>query len=491
MHCRAAVFAGLLALLVLAAGAGILARDAHGSGPLETAFLPAEPFMDDNGLTLRRVRASGASTLRLFLNWRTVAPAGAARNRPDFNARNPDDPAYNWEDFDRQVTAVAEAGLKPLVTIHSAPQWAYPADAEINAVAFRPDPVQLGHFAYAAARRYSGQVEGLPRVRLWQAWNEPNISIMLRPQLVGGRPVSPGLYRALVNAIAAGVKAVHPDNLVVAGGTAPFRDITPEVQRQNKRWGPLTFMRELLCLSRTLRPTCSARVRFDIWSHHPYTSGGPTHEALLPDDVSLGDLPEMRRVLNAAVRAGHVRSRGKPRFWVTEFSWDSKPPDPQGVPTVLHTRWVAEALYRMWQNGVSLVTWFSIRDQPLATSYYQSGLFYRGGTVAADRPKPALRAFRFPFVAFVERGGVRVWGRTPGGKPGAVVVEQSFRGGWKRLGVLQAGTNGIFGRVFRTGTSGTVRARLANGTDRAAAFSLKPVPDRFFTPFGAVNLEPK
>ena len=264
------------------------------AGPLETAFLPAEPFLDDNGLTLRRVRASGASTLRLFLNWRTVAPAGAARNRPDFNARNPDDPAYNWEDFDRQVTAVAEAGLKPLVTIHSAPQWAYPADAEINAVAFRPDPVQLGHFAYAAARRYSGQVEGLPRVRLWQAWNEPNISIMLRPQLVGGRPVSPGLYRAMVNAIAAGVKAVHPDNLVVAGGTAPFRDITPEVQRQNKRWGPLTFMRELLCLSRTLRPTCSARVRFDIWSHHPYTSGGPTHEALLPDDVSLGDLPEMR-----------------------------------------------------------------------------------------------------------------------------------------------------------------------------------------------------
>ena len=119
-------------------------------------------------------------------------------------------------------------------------------------------------------------------------------------------------------------------------------------------------------------------------------------------------------MLNAAVRAGHVRSKGKPRFWVTEFSWDSKPPDPQGVPTVLHTRWVAEALYRMWLNGVSLVTWFSIRDQPLAASYYQSGLFYRGGTVAADRPKPALRAFRFPFVGFVERGGVRVWGRTPG-----------------------------------------------------------------------------
>lgn len=71
------------------------------------------------------------------------------------------------------------------------------------------------------------------------------------------------------------------------------------------------------------------------------------------------------------------------------------------------------------------------------------------------------------------------------------MVEQTFRGGWKRLGLLQTGRNGIFGRVFRTGTTGYVRARLADGTDRAAPFSLKPVPDRFFTPFGAVDLEPK
>lgn len=106
-------------------------------------------------------------------------------------------------------------------------------------------------------------------------------------------------------------------------------------------------MRELLCLSPSLRPTCSAETRFDVWSHHRYTSGGPTHQAVLRDDVSLGDLPEMRRVLDAAMRAGHVRSAGKPRFRVTEFSWDSSPPDPNGVPTALHTRWVAEALYRM------------------------------------------------------------------------------------------------------------------------------------------------
>ena len=66
------------------------------------------------------------------------------------------------------------------------------------------------------------------------------------------------------------------------------------------------------------------------------------------------------------------------RFWVTEFAWDSNPPDPGGVPLALEGRWVADALHRVWAAGVSLVTWFSLRDQPLRTSAYQSGLYLRG-----------------------------------------------------------------------------------------------------------------
>lgn len=74
-----------------------------------------------------------------------------------------------------------------------------------------------------------------------------------------------------------------------------------------------------------------------------------------------------------------------------------------------------------------------------------------------------MRAFRFPFVAFPEVKRVRVWGRTPTNKAERVIVEQSYSGGWKRLGVLRAGPNGIFGRLFRTGPRGSIRSRLANG----------------------------
>src|SRR5204863_108897 len=68
----------------------------------------------------------------------------------------------------------------------------------------------------------------LPRVRYWQAWNEPNLTNFLTPQwsrrhghLVAA---SPGIYRHLLNAFYAGVKAARRSDVVVTAGTAPFGD---------------------------------------------------------------------------------------------------------------------------------------------------------------------------------------------------------------------------------------------------------------------------
>ena len=110
----------------------------------------------------------------------------------------------------------------------------------------------------------------------------------------------------------------------------------------------------------------------------------------------------MHALLLAAKRQGTVVSNGQPAFWVTEFSWDTKPPDPKGVPQRLHARWVSEALFRMWSAGVSAVIWFRLQDDPLRVSPYQSGFFTTNG-----QAKYSLEAFRFPFVAF-EREGRRL-----------------------------------------------------------------------------------
>jgi hypothetical protein len=113
-------------------------------------------------------------------------------------------------------------------------------------------------------------------VRYWQAWNEPNINVFLSPQYEGGRPFSPGWYRRMVNEFAAGVKAAHAGNLVVAAGTSPSGIPLPRCKSVNPRWGPLTFMRELFCHQSVVEAEVQATgVRFDIWAHHPYRRAVP------------------------------------------------------------------------------------------------------------------------------------------------------------------------------------------------------------------------
>ena len=202
---------------------------------------------------------------------------------------------------------------------------------------------------------------------------------------------------------------------------------------------------------------------------------GRSHHANFPDDVSLGDLPKLKAVLDAGVRARKIVSRGRVRFWVTEFSWDTSPPDPQAVPLALQARWVSEAMYTMWRSGVSLVTWFTLVDSPFPDSPYQSGLYFVNG-----KPKPALEAFRFPFVALKAGTSMRLWGRTPGSKPGRVVVERQGSG-WRRIATVRTDRFGIF-NVKRPFVAGVYRARFAG--EPTLAFSTTEPPDHFYRPFG-------
>jgi hypothetical protein len=465
---------GLALIVAAVALAAAVVGAARAARPFETAVVGADP--QDFGT----VHALGATMVRITIGWSSVAPAAPVP--AGFQPSNPRDPHYDWSPVDVQVEQAVKHGLQPILDIVGAPSWAqaeapagYPSNSGF------PELRALAQFARAAALRYGGHVGRLPRVRYWAVWNEPNLSTYLSPQMVRGDPVAPRFYGEMVDAMGAAVKAVHANNLVVAGELAPFRDITPETHAQNKDWGPLSFMRSLLCVSPQLHPTCNRKVRVDIWSTHPYTSGGPTHNAELPNDVSLGNLGEMRAILDAAVASHHVLSRGTLRFWVTEFSWDSDPPDPGGVPTKLLERWVPQALYEMWRSGVSLVTWFSLRDEPMTTSPFQAGFYYVNG-----RPKPYLEGFRFPLVAFPRGSGVYVWGRTPWGKSGRVVVEQRMGGGaWKRLGIVSTGSNGVFEQTFHVPRSGRVRGCWLGSAEQTLPFSLKAVPDRFFNPFGS------
>jgi hypothetical protein len=418
-------------------------------------------------LSFRRIRNSGAKAVRFSLFWRDVAPSERVSG---FNPKDPFDPRYYWSSLDRRIQMANQFDLEPIIVIVSVPEWAHLPGTNW------PEPAELAAFAEAAARRYNGATKDLPRVRYWQPWNEPNLLYYLNPQVEGRQAVAPVHYRAMLSAFSKAVHSVHRDNVVITAGLAPFTTKTG--------LGPLHFMRVMLCMGKTLKPTCRARSQFNIWAHHAYSSGGPNHHAVRRDDVSIADLPEMKRVLDAAVRAGHVVSDRPVRLWVTEFGWDSRPPDPKGVPAREHARWVSEALYRMWQSGVSAATWFQLRDYPMADRVMQQGLYFHGTTLEQDRPKPALQAFRFPTVALPHRGRVSVWGRTPTSGRGRVVLERRLGGPWRRLATVRPDRYGIFRKTFQLPPGGYIRARSSN--DVSLPFAVRKTRDRRVCPFGTL-----
>lgn len=447
---------------------------------------PASTGMGDP-VVFSRIRETGARFVQLTASWQGIAPDVLPAG---WDPTDPADPNYDWTALDSGVIQAVNAGLAPLVQLYGAPDWAQRCTSTnlTYSAPCNPDPQAFANFAKAAARRYNGSFQGLPRVRFWEAQNEPNLSLFFNPQFERGKPVSPALYRLLINAFYTAVKSVDRSNVVIAAGLGP-------VGIPGFTVAPLRFARLLLCMRgrRDPRPTpggCGGGVHFDVFDMHPYTTGGPTHVPRGVDDVALGNLSELRELLAAADRAGRIHgSFRRTPLWVTEFGWDSKPPDPGGLPIPILTRWASEAFYRAWEAGVSHFFWFELRDWPLKHTYaqsVQSGLYFSGPTLAEDRPKKVLYAFRFPFVAFPEDRGFFFWGRTPTSTGGRVVIQVRDLNGWRTVAVARTDRSGIFtGEVetsYGRNKRGFVRARYRRET--AIPFSLKPVKDFYQPPFG-------
>ena len=411
------------AAAILATGPASAAR------PLDTGVTVIDGSLQE-GLGFERMKSAGANFTRITIFWSEVAP----NSKP--NEWSPTDPAdshYDWSAPDATIQKAVDAGLTPLVQIFKAPQWAERCRAAIPGIC-NPDPKKFAQFTAAATARYNGDFGDLPRVKYWEPLNEPNLTTYLRPQYRNGKPVSVDIYRNILNQFADVVKETNPGNLVVAGGLAPLGGSGSP--------SPLDFTRRLLCMKGRAHPKpipgCRASARFDVWAHSAYTSGGPTHESVAPDDVQLGDLSEMNQLIKAARKAHNIRSRlrGIP-FWITEFSWDSAPPDPGGLKMGLLTRWTSEAMFRSWQAGVSKFFWFSLRDwkRPAGLPYSETidaGLYFRADSIAGDKPKRVLKAFKFPFVAFSKPYGMAIWGRTPDSSAGKVKL--SFRAAGSKNG---------------------------------------------------------
>jgi Beta-galactosidase len=323
----------------------------------------------------------GVDVVRVTLDWNRVE---AARGE------------YDWGKEDEILEALHDRGLTPLVTILGTPSWANGGRGP-NWAPTSSEPMQS--FARAAALRY-------PYVRNWLIWNEPN-------QRRWFRPVSPSTYvTKLLNPAYLAIKQVDPAAKIGGGVTAPRGGIGG--------MSPVDFLRGI----------ARAHGLLDAYAHHPYplrpdetpTSGGCGH----CETITMATLGRLIKEVG--------RSFPKARIWLTEYGYQTNPPDRLlGVTPAKQARYIAESARRaVVLPRVDLLVQYLYQDEP-SLGRWQSGL-----TTSTGRPKPALAAAMLPLAQISRRGAETVvWGQVrPGSGPQRYALQIRRGSAWDSVGGL-------------------------------------------------------
>jgi hypothetical protein len=431
--------------------------------------------------TAQRMASLGADRVRLTASWSALAPATGSRRKPRFDAA--DSRAYPDEPFgrlDRAVKEVRRAGMDVMIDLaFFTPRWAARSASRADRRhSWRPSAHEFALFARAVTERYSGHFtdpadrdHDLPAVRLWTTWNEPNHPTFLRPQWervrpgAPWRPASPHIYRRMHEAAYDQIKAVSPDNKVLIGGLAS----EAEPGRGARRGiGPLRFTRELACVNAKLRPLHRLEcrhfrpLRADGFADHPYSRyTKPDARDLTQDRVQIGELDRLTDLL-AQLFARHRLARPLP-IYITEYGYETNPPDPRGHTPEDAARYLGQATYLAWVHPeVKMFAQFLLQDigpdtsKPAGTAArwadYQTGLYNHDGSAK----NAVLQGFRLPFFAETVQDAAGathtvVFGQVrPGSGPQNVVIQRRLGLRWIMDASLKLLTNGALAPA-RTG----------------------------------------
>jgi hypothetical protein len=394
----------VLAVLASACALGLAAEQAHAAkdvqfGIQDDAWLEYGPGRLSDRVA--KLDSLGLDVVRVTLNWYRAEPRAGR---------------YDWRRPDRLLRALRARGLEPVVTVWGTPGWANGGNGP-NVAPRRGQDLQ--RFVEAAAERYS-------YVTQWIMWNEPNKASWLRP-------ASPRTYVSrILNPGYRGVKAVIRGAKVAGGVTGP---------RGGKGgMSPVDFIRGM----------DRAGARLDAYAHHPYPvfpGDTPFVGGCKCPVLTMARLERLLRIVGGAFP--------RARIWLTEYAYQTNPPDRFGVSPELQARYVGEAARRVYTAPkVDMLIHYLYRDEP-DIARWQSGLETIDGT-----PKPALHATRFPLAQIARRGDrTTVWGQVrPGEGRQRYVLQQLVNGRWLNVGrAATTDRRGYFTRTVRAAKGSQLR----------------------------------
>jgi hypothetical protein len=354
--------------------------------------------------SLDELAALGVDVVRFQVYWRQIAPSPESTAMPSgFDPRNPltyGTLGSNWAPVDAVVQGAAARGMQVSLVLSGSPptgrvpRW---ASHDPNGTQSNPDAKAFEDFAYAVGKRYGGGIGSAGNARYVSIWNEPNSKVFLRAGRGRKDSAIAPLYRRLVIAGAAGLKAAAWPGTLLVGELGP----TPP----GKYARPLTFMKRVLCLDNRgrLGRGCS-RLEFGGLAHHPYSFGrAPFEAALNSGQISIGNLNLLNRLLNRARRVGAI-SPGV-RIYNTEYGYPSRPDAKIGIPRRQQAEFISIAEYITYHEPwVASFSQYLMRDDPpgslaagftsgLCTHNAPDTLYTRGRGC-----KPAYGAFRTSLV---------------------------------------------------------------------------------------------
>lgn len=482
--------------------------------------------------TLDEAKKLGAQRIRVTAFWNRFAPNATGTEKPGgFDGSNPD--AYEagqWDVLDAVIKGAKERGLTVNLNPSApGPKWAGSAFIEprLDGVT-NPSPIEFGAFVAALGKRYSGTFTPaggsgvLPRVDYWSIWNEPNQGAWLAPQWVGtgsdAVAAAPQRYRVLVAAAWAVLEAtghsVKTDTILI-GDTAPKGRRT--VASVASAMSPIDFTRRLYCLdddqqflegAEAKAQDCAEKpdpkafvaanpALFSMtgYAHHPYELGFKPDKA--PEDpkqnVTTGNLGLLTDHLDRIMARYEVDRKPIP-LYLTEYGYQTNPPDRLGVSLNEQAAYINEGEYIAWRNKRvrTLSQFLLVDDAPIAgtnksdkwSSSFQTGLRFGPESGREGKAKPALNAYRVAFFLPRRRISSRrvlpIWGKVRPGT-GTKTVELQIRGrkgSYKRFRTLKTNKYGYLNKRVRVRSSARA-ARLKwkdgrrNSYSRGVSFKIK------------------